>query len=91
MNDKPQQQSTDSPSAASPALDHQLTKALPEDQQSFLESFWEAGQDVVKTAVELGEAAAKQTQRIVGQATLEAGLFANRLGDIWLLRKLAGG
>jgi len=90
MNDKPQQQSTDSPSAASPAVDHQLTKAMPKDQQSVLASFWEAGQDVVKTAVELGEAAAKQTQRIVEQATLEAGLFANRLGDIWLLRKLAG-
>ncbi|NMF64505.1 hypothetical protein [Brasilonema octagenarum] len=50
----------------------------------------EAGKVVAETAVDVGEAAAKQTHNLISQATHTAGEVAERIGDIWLVRKLAG-
>jgi len=90
MKDKPYQQPVDLPASASPTTDNQLSKVPQKDQPSFLASFLQAGQDVVKTAVGVGEVTTKQTQKLVEQATQGAGQVANRLASIWLIRKLAG-
>ena len=90
MKDKPHQQPADLPASASPKISNPLAKTPQKDKPFFLTSFLQAGQDAVKTAVGVGEATAKQTQKLVEQATQGAGTFANRLGNIWLIRKLAG-
>ncbi len=90
MKDKPHQQPADLPARALPTIGNPLAKTPQKDKLSFLTSFLQAGQDAVKTAVGVGEATAKQTQTLVDQATQGAGIFANRLGNIWLIRKLAG-
>ncbi len=90
MKDKPHQQPADLPASASPTTSNPLAKTPQKDKPFFLTSFLQAGQDAVKTAVGVGEATAKQTQTLIEQATQGAGIFANRLGNIWLIRKLAG-
>ncbi|MFH7028876.1 MAG: hypothetical protein ACHBN1_26660 [Heteroscytonema crispum UTEX LB 1556] len=54
-----------------------------ENQPSFFESF-------VKTVGEVGEATVKQTHKLIEQATQAAGELTNRLGDNWLIRRVAG-
>ncbi|NMG10241.1 hypothetical protein [Brasilonema sp. UFV-L1] len=50
----------------------------------------EAGKAVAETAVDVGEATAKQTHKLISQATHTAGQVAERIGENWLIRKLAG-
>ncbi|KAB8335374.1 hypothetical protein SD80_003355 [Scytonema tolypothrichoides VB-61278] len=50
----------------------------------------EAGKVVVETAGDVGEAAAKQSHNLISQATHTAGQLAERISEIWLVRKLAG-
>ena len=53
------------------------------NQPSFLESF-------VKAVGEVGEAAGKETHKLIEQVTQAAGDVTNRLGDNWLIRRVAG-
>ncbi|MEA5595805.1 hypothetical protein [Rivularia sp. UHCC 0363] len=50
----------------------------------------DAGSAVVSTVGSVGEAAAKQTHRIVEQATVTAGQVVTHISNNWLIRKLAG-
>jgi uncharacterized protein (DUF697 family) len=54
---------------------------------SVLESF---AQTAVNTALGVGVAAAKQTHKLIEQATQTTGEVVNGLGKNWLLRKLSG-
>jgi uncharacterized protein (DUF697 family) len=90
MKDKPQQQSVDSHVLASPEVDEQVAKASVEDKPSFWESWRKAGQDAAKTAVGIGQAATRQTQKLVETATQTTGVVANYFGNNWLIRRLSG-
>ncbi|MBR8834142.1 MAG: EcsC family protein [Stigonema ocellatum SAG 48.90 = DSM 106950] len=79
----------DKPASALPTLSNTLEKSPQEDQPSFL-LWFQAGQDGVKKAVEVGEATAKQIQKLLEQVTQGTGRLANGLSEIWLIRKLAG-
>ncbi|MBD2777573.1 YcjF family protein [Iningainema tapete] len=59
-------------------------------QPSFFTSAWETGKNVVISADEARIAAVKNTHNLIEQATRSAGILANRLGNNWLIRKLAG-
>ncbi|WP_017315762.1 hypothetical protein [Mastigocladopsis repens] len=50
----------------------------------------EAGKAVVETAAEVGEATAKQTHKLIELATHTAGQVTERLGENWLIRRVAG-
>jgi uncharacterized protein (DUF697 family) len=82
MNNKPQQQSVDSPRVVLPSVN--------QDKPSFLKPFLETGEHVVKTADEARKSATKQTQKLIEQLTHKAGEVVNYLSNNWLLRKLAG-
>jgi uncharacterized protein (DUF697 family) len=90
MVDKPQQKPDDTPVSVSPVIDEELAKASVEDKVSFWESWKQRGQDAAKKAVELGQAATRQTQKLIEQGTQKTGVFANYLSNNWLLRKLSG-
>ena len=50
----------------------------------------EAGSTVVSTVASVGEVAAKQTHKIIEQATETAGNVVSHLSDNWLIHRLAG-
>jgi uncharacterized protein (DUF697 family) len=50
----------------------------------------EAGKAVAETAAGVGEAAAKQAHQLIEQATHTAGQVTERLGENWLIRRVAG-
>lgn len=50
----------------------------------------EAGKAVAETAAGVGEAAAKQAHQLFEQATHTAGQVTERLGENWLIRRVAG-
>ncbi len=50
----------------------------------------EAGKAVAETAAEVGEAAAKQARHLIEKATHTAGSVTERLGENWLIRRVAG-
>ena len=50
----------------------------------------EAGSTVVSTVASVGEVAAKQTHKIIEQATETAGHVVSHLSDNWLIHRLAG-
>lgn len=50
----------------------------------------EAGSAVVSTVASVGEVAAKQTHKIIEQATETAGNVVSHLSDNWLIHRLAG-
>ncbi|PMB10248.1 hypothetical protein CEN48_21665 [Fischerella thermalis CCMEE 5282] len=50
----------------------------------------EAGKAVAETAAGVGEAAAKQVHQLFEQATHTAGQVTERLGENWLIRRVAG-
>jgi len=50
----------------------------------------EAGSTVVSTVGSVGEAAAKQTHRVIEQATETAGYLVSHISNNWFIRKLAG-
>lgn len=103
MKDKSQTEievknSLNSPKSAS---EIEIKPHSEEDTPSVLESFAKSvggavggavgvGSASVEIAVGLGEVAAKQTHKLIEQATHTAGEVVNHLGDNWLIRKLAG-
>ncbi|MGH8003073.1 MAG: hypothetical protein ACREPR_27490 [Brasilonema sp.] len=50
----------------------------------------QAGKAVAETAADVGEATAKQTHKLIEQATHTAGQVAERIGENWFIRKLSG-
>lgn len=50
----------------------------------------QSGKTVVGKASVVGDATVKQTQRFIEQATKTAGRVADRVGNNWLIRRLAG-
>lgn len=105
MKDKSQREievnkSVNSPQSAS-EIEIKTQTSAEEDTPSVLESFAKSvggavgtavgvGSASVEIAVGFGEVAAKQTQKLIEQATHTAGEVVNHLGDNWLIRKLAG-
>ncbi|PHK13715.1 hypothetical protein VF10_32810, partial [Nostoc linckia z13] len=65
-----------------------------ENQPSLLESFAktvvETGKAVLDTAVGVGQAATKQTHKLIEQTTQTSGTVVNYLSENWLIRKLSG-
>jgi uncharacterized protein (DUF697 family) len=97
MTDKPQQETKVNQSVNSPTKSLEVEiKAKPsaEEKPSVLESFVktvaETGKVVVDTAIEMGEAATKQTHNLIEQTTQTTGKIVNRLSENWLIRKLSG-
>jgi len=105
MKDKSQREIEVNKSVNSPQSDSEIEiktqTSAEEDTPSVLESFAKSvggavgtavgvGSASVEIAVGFGEVAAKQTQKLIEQATHTAGEVVNHLGDNWLIRKLAG-
>jgi len=97
MTNKPQQEIEVNKSVNSPTeiseVEIQVHSSV-EDQPSILESFAETvvqnSIEVLYTAIEVGEAAAKQTHKLIEQATQTSGEVVNRLSENWLIRKVSG-
>ena len=73
-----------------PASNVEITDKIEKNRPSQLESFSETVGEIVGTVVFMGEAVAKQTQKLIEQTTQTAGQFVHRLGENWLIRKLSG-
>ncbi|MFN6485913.1 MULTISPECIES: EcsC family protein [unclassified Nostoc] len=58
--------------------------------ESFIQNVAETGKAVLDTAVEVGEATAKETHKFIEQTTQSSGQIVNRLSENWLIRKLSG-
>jgi uncharacterized protein (DUF697 family) len=89
-----------SPQSAS-EIEIKVQTSAPEDTPSVLESFASSvggavgtaigvGSASVEIAVSLGEVAAKQTHKLIEQATHTAGEVVTQMSENWLIRKLAG-
>jgi uncharacterized protein (DUF697 family) len=101
MKDKSQTEiEVNSPQSAS-EIEIKPQTSVEEDTPSVLESFAKSvggavggavgvGSASVEIAVGLGEVAAKQTHKLIEQATHTAGEVVTHLGDNWLIRKVAG-
>lgn len=92
MADKPQTETGVNKSENSP-----LEKYTPSPLESFAhtltqvgEAITQRGKVVVDAAVEVGEAAAKQTHQIIAQVTQTTGNAVNNLGENKLIHKLSG-
>ncbi|MBW4568339.1 MAG: EcsC family protein [Tolypothrix carrinoi HA7290-LM1] len=105
MKDKSQTEIEVNKSVNSPQADSEIEikpqTPVEEDTPSVLESFAKSvggavgtavgvGSASVEIAVGLGEVAAKQTHKLIEQATHTAGEVVTHLGENWLIRKLAG-
>ncbi|MBD2507343.1 EcsC family protein [Nostoc muscorum FACHB-395] len=62
----------------------------PSVLESFVQSVAQTGKAVLDTALEVGEATAKQTHKLIEQTTQTSGQVVNRLSENWLIRKLSG-
>ncbi|MDF5737716.1 MULTISPECIES: EcsC family protein [unclassified Nostoc] len=62
----------------------------PSILESFVETVAQTGKAVLDTAVEVGEATAKQTHKLIEQTTQTSGQVVNSLSENWLIRKLSG-
>ncbi|MEH1901300.1 MAG: EcsC family protein [Nostoc sp.] len=62
----------------------------PSILESFVETVTQTGKAVLDTAVEVGEATAKQTHKLIEQTTQTSGQVVNSLSENWLIRKLSG-
>ncbi|MBC1219342.1 EcsC family protein [Nostoc sp. UCD121] len=62
----------------------------PSVLESFVQSVAQTGKAVLDTALEVGEATAKQTHKLIEQTTQTSGEVVNRLSENWLIRKLSG-
>ncbi|ACC78897.1 EcsC family protein [Nostoc punctiforme] len=62
----------------------------PSELESFVQSVAQTGKAVLDTALEVGEATAKQTHKLIEQTTQTSGQVVNRLSENWLIRKLSG-
>ncbi|WP_193196377.1 EcsC family protein [Nostoc sp. MG11] len=65
-------------------------KPSAEAEPSVFESFVKNVAQVVNTAIEVGQAATKQTHNLIEQTTQTTGQVVNRLSENWLIRKLSG-
>lgn len=91
--DKSQQQTKVNQSVNSPTKSLEVEiKAKPsaEAEPSVFESFVKNVAQVVSTAIEVGQAATKQTHNLIEQTTQTTGKVVNRLSENWLIRKLSG-
>ena len=96
MTDKPQEievnKSVNSPRETS-EVQIQAQSSVenqPSIVESFLKTVAETGKAVLDTAVGVGEATAKETQKLIEQTTQTSGQVVNRLSENWLIRKLSG-
>ncbi len=97
MADKPQQKievnkSVNSPNETS-EIEIQAQSSVenePSVLESFVQSVAQTGKAVLDTALEVGEATAKQTHKLIEQTTQTSGQVVNRLSENWLIRKLSG-
>ncbi|MEH1868304.1 MAG: EcsC family protein [Nostoc sp.] len=62
----------------------------PSVLESFVQSVAQTGKAVLDTALEVGEATAKETHKFIEQTTQTSGEVVNRLSENWLIRKLSG-
>lgn len=62
----------------------------PSALESFITTVAQTGKAVLDTAVEAGEATAKQTHKFIEETTQSSGQIVNRLSENWLIRKLSG-
>jgi uncharacterized protein (DUF697 family) len=97
MADKPQQKIEVNKSVNSPRETSEIkiqAQSSVENEPSVLESFVQSvaqtGKAVLDTALEMGEATAKQTHKLIEQTTQTSGQVVNRLSENWLIRKLSG-
>jgi uncharacterized protein (DUF697 family) len=97
MADKPQQKIEVNKSVNSPIETSEIkiqAQSSVENEPSVLESFVQSvaqtGKAVLDTALEMGEATAKQTHKLIEQTTQTSGQVVNRLSENWLIRKLSG-
>jgi uncharacterized protein (DUF697 family) len=97
MADKPQQEIVVNKSVNSPQETSEIKiqdQSSVENEPSIVESFVitvaQTGKAVFETAVEVGEATAKQTQKFIEETTQTSGQVVNRLSENWLIRKLSG-
>ncbi|MDF2387465.1 hypothetical protein JMG10_38820 [Nostoc ellipsosporum NOK] len=97
MLDKSQEKAEVKQSVHSPTKPSEVEiKAQPSvaDKPSVFESLAktvaQTGKGFVDTAIGVGSAAAKQTQKLIEQTTQTTGRVVNRLGENWLIRKLSG-
>ncbi|MEH1840761.1 MAG: EcsC family protein [Nostoc sp.] len=62
----------------------------PSIVEFFIKTVAETGKAVLDTAVEVGEATAKETHKFIEQTTQSSGQVVNSLSENWLIRKLSG-
>ncbi|MFN6460756.1 MAG: EcsC family protein [Nostoc sp. DedVER02] len=65
-------------------------KNEPSIVESFVITVAQTGKAVLDTAVEAGEATAKQTHKFIEETTQSSGQIVNHLSENWLIRKLSG-
>ncbi|MBD6615117.1 hypothetical protein FNW02_04425 [Komarekiella sp. 'clone 1'] len=93
MTDKPQQQTKVNQSVNSPTKSLEVeinNKPSAQEEPSVFESFVKNVAQVVNIAIEVGQAATKQTHNLIEQTTQTTGNVVNRLSENWLIRKLSG-
>ncbi len=66
------------------------TENKPSILESFAKTVADTGKAVLDTAIGVGEAATKQTHKLIEQTTQTSGKFVNSLSENWLIRKLSG-
>ncbi|MBG1266033.1 EcsC family protein [Nostoc sp. WHI] len=69
---------------------HSSVENQPSILESFAEIVFQNSIEVLYTAIEVGEATAKQTHKLIEQATQTSGEVVNRLSENWLIRKVSG-
>ncbi|MEH2306250.1 EcsC family protein [Nostoc sp.] len=97
MADKSQQERVVNKSVNSPKETSEIeiqAQSSVENEPSVIESFVQSvaqtGKAVLDTALEVGEATAKETHKFIEQTTQTSGQVVNRLSENWLIRKLSG-
>lgn len=84
-----QSEGSSSKTTETPSL-FSFAKLLGDATQVITGTALQTGVAIASTALEVGEAAAKQTHNLISQATQNAGEAVNYVGDIWLVRKVSG-
>ncbi|MEH2349976.1 MAG: EcsC family protein [Nostoc sp.] len=97
MADQPQQEIVVNKSTNSPEETSEIkiqAQSSVENEPSVLESFVttvaQTGKAVLDTAIEVGEATAKQTHKFIEETTKTSGQVVDSLSENWLIRKLSG-
>lgn len=73
-----------------PSTLESIVKTVGEVAQTITDTALEAGSAVVSTVGSVGEAAGKQTHKIIEQTTETAGNLVSYIDDNWLISKLSG-